>query len=353
MLNLIPLALMLALVLAFSAGPSPVDSLIEGGHWKRARTLAESEYKANPKNPAAVLRLARVRQAFGNLDEAARLAQQAAALDPKSSSAQRVLGDIYCDQAEKASLLSQLGLARKCKAALEAAVALDPKDSLSVEHLIMYLVQAPSIVGGDRKRANDLADGIVKRDPAQGYITLAEIAGKDKADSSGFYRKAVEADPRNYAARVSLAFWYAGPGHDPAEAEKHLRAAIESNPDRVRAWRALAALLASQNRIDETATLLAAAQSAVPDDLCPWFAAANNLMTHSIDLPRAELWIRKYLAETREPEVDAPPLASAHRVLALIYEKQGSKAEAIGELQTALRLKPDFDAAKQDLKRMR
>jgi hypothetical protein len=37
----------------------------------------------------------------------------------------------------------------------------------------------------------------------------------------------------------------------------------------------------------------------------------------------------------------------------LVYEKQGHKQEAHAELETALRLKPDFEPAKRDLKRLK
>jgi tetratricopeptide (TPR) repeat protein len=43
----------------------------------------------------------------------------------------------------------------------------------------------------------------------------------------------------------------------------------------------------------------------------------------------------------------------AHSSLGLICEKEGRKPEAIAELQTALRLNPDFEAAKQDWKRIK
>jgi len=35
-----------------------------------------------------------------------------------------------------------------------------------------------------------------------------------------------------------------------------------------------------------------------------------------------------------------------------LYEKEGRKAEARGELQTALRARPNFKVAKEDLKRL-
>jgi hypothetical protein len=37
----------------------------------------------------------------------------------------------------------------------------------------------------------------------------------------------------------------------------------------------------------------------------------------------------------------------------LVYEKEGRKADARNELETALRLKPDFEPAHRDLKRLK
>jgi len=351
------IALLFALpALAVAASPGslhPIDALIGNGHWKRARVQAEAEYKANPNDARVVYRLARVRREFGNLDEAAKLAETAVHLDPKYGPAQRELGDIYCSQAENASVFKQLGFARKCKAAFEAAVSLDPMDAANVEDLVGYLMQAPGIAGGDKKRAGELAASIVKADASRGYLIQAEIAGMEKRDPVGLYQKAVEADPGNYDARMALAIYCLGRSHDLAQGERHLRAALDANPDRVRAYRQLAGMLASQNRLDEAAELLARAEAAIPDDLSPYVAAGNNLVSHKIDLPRAENYFKKYLAQTREPEAEAPSLAMAHRSLGLAYEKEGRKAEAIAELHTALRLKPEFEAAKQDLKRMR
>jgi tetratricopeptide (TPR) repeat protein len=351
----IPLFLVLP-VLAAAAVPGSVpsvDALIENGHWKRARAQAEAEYKANPKDARTIYRLARVRRAFGNLDEAVKLGETAVSLDPKYAPAQRELGDLYCSQAEKASVFKQIGLAHKCKSAFETAVSLDPKDPANVEDLVGYLVQAPGIAGGDKKRAGELAAAIVKVDAARGYLIQAEIAANEKQEPGPFYQKAVEANPGNYAARMALAIYYMSTGHDIAQAERQLRAALELNPDCVRAYRQLAIALAVQNRLDETAALLIRAEGAVPDDLSPYFSAGNNMMAHKIDLPRAETYLKKYLAETREPEAESPSLAQAHRSLGLTYEKEGRKPEAIGELQSALRVKPDFEAARQDLKRMK
>jgi tetratricopeptide (TPR) repeat protein len=54
----------------------------------------------------------------------------------------------------------------------------------------------------------------------------------------------------------------------------------------------------------------------------------------------------------QEPEGNTPHLAAAHWRLALVLEKEGRKADAIAELQTAVKLKPDFEDARKDLKRL-
>jgi hypothetical protein len=77
------------------------------------------------------------------------------------------------------------------------------------------------------------------------------------------------------------------------------------------------------------------------------------MMLHNIDLPRAETYLKKYLNDTLEPGAQSPSPAMTHHSLRLLYEKEGRKIDAIAELQTALRLKPDFEAAKQDLKRLK
>ena len=77
---------------------------------------------------------------------------------------------------------------------------------------------------------------------------------------------------------------------------------------------------------------------------------AQALLEIGKDFPRAEGYARKYLSQ--EPEGEEPDTADAHRLLGLVFEKEGRKPEARAEIQTALRLRPNFKAAKDDLKRL-
>jgi hypothetical protein len=55
------------------------------------------------------------------------------------------------------------------------------------------------------------------------------------------------------------------------------------------------------------------------------------------------------LDETKEKEAGSPLIEGAHWSLALVYEKEGRKADARHELETALRLRPDFEPARIEI----
>lgn len=338
------------------AGDPDAQALIDNSHFKRARQLAEAGYRAHPNDARANYLLARVRHEFANFNEAVKYGEAAVRLDPKSSLYHRELGEIYADQAETVSIFRQLGLARKCHAEFEAALAIAPKDPDNLFDRMLYFLQAPGVVGGDKKKAVETANEIVKIDPSRGYLALARIARDQKEEGKleDLYKKAVDANPRSYEAQINLAGYYLGTQHaNPPAAEQHARAALALIPDRIEAYRFLALALVLGKRFDDAAQVLERAQAAVPDDLSPYVYAARAILRDSVELPKAEIYLKKYFNETKEPEPGAPLIAGAHWSLGLVYEKEGRKAEARSELETAVRLKPDFEPAKKDLKRLK
>jgi tetratricopeptide (TPR) repeat protein len=174
--------------------------------------------------------------------------------------------------------------------------------------------------------------------------------------------KAAEVNPKSYDAQVAWASLYLGNPAAPEDtgsrsranfplAEQHARSALGLNADRIDAYRLLADALVSPRRFDDAAKILTHAEQAIPDDLSPYVTAARAMLRHAMELATAEAYFRKYLAQTKEPEVGAPALAGVHRSLAILYETQGRLPDARNELETALWLKPDFEAAQRDLKR--
>jgi tetratricopeptide (TPR) repeat protein len=341
--------------LSVAAAEPDIETLMQNGHWKRARPLAEAGYSTHPNDARAAWLLSRVRDQFQNADDAAKYAELAVRLDPKVAAYHRALYEAYGDQMQKASVFKQLGLSHKMRAELDAALAIAPKDPETLFQQIGYLLNAPAMAGGDKKKAAQIASDMVKIDAASGYLALARVARAEKEDSKleGLYQKAVESDPKRYDARMVLAAFYSVAPHQNFTAmEQHAKAALDLNPDRIGAYRSLAFALASQKRFDETSKVLARAEAAVPDDLSPYISAARAMLSGGFELPRAETYLKKYITETKEPEAGAPALAAAHWSLGLVYEKEGRLPDAKNELQTALRLKPDFEPAKRDLKRL-
>jgi tetratricopeptide (TPR) repeat protein len=347
------LVLLLAMP-ALHADPK-IESLMECGHWKRARAAAEAALKANPNDARAAYDMARVRQRYGDLDDGIKYAELAIKLDPNLAPAHRILGELYGDKALKASFLKQIGLAGKIKSSFEKAAALDPKDPENLADLISYYLEAPGIAGGDKKKASELAQQLVKLNPSRGYLEMARIAQHEKhpEELGKFYELAVEANPKDYNAQLTLSNYYFNPPHQDVErAAKHAHAVLDLDPDRTAGYKLVGIALVMQHKYEDAGALLARAESAVPDDFSPYIVVARALLRENAELPRAEGYLKRYLERTQEPEAGTPPLAGGHWSLGLVYEKMGRKADAISEMQTALKLKSDFEPARKDLKRL-
>jgi X-X-X-Leu-X-X-Gly heptad repeat protein len=337
-----------------AADSSSVEALIEAGHWKRARAILEPRVAANPRDAQAAYLLSRTKLAFGDFDGALNSAQQAVALEDGNSSYHFQLAEVYGEMADRASMFAAASLARKFKGELEASLARDPTNLDALEALMEYSFQAPGLMGGDKGKARAIAEKMVQLSPVRGYLAQAELAkeAKDFAKVGECFIKAVQADPKDYEAQTALAGFYTQPSHRKTEcAGKHAREAVQLDPARAEGYSILARVLALERRWGELEAVLSASEKAVPDDLAPYFEAANALLESGVDLKRGEAYLRKYLAQ--EPEGEEPDAAHAHRLLGLILEKQGRRAEAVSELETAVHMNPRFKAAKEDLQRLK
>ena len=349
--------LLAAFCFPVSAGADDLASaqaLLEAGHWKRARALVEPRAAANPNDARAAWLLSRIKLAFGDLEGALKLAQQAVGLEDGNSDYHFQLGVVYGEMASRASIFAAGGLARKFKAEVEASLARDPKNLDALEALMEYSFQAPGLMGGDKTKAHAIADQLVQLSPARGYLAQAELAGeaKDQAEVEESLRKAAGADSRNYEAQTALAGFLAQPARrNTEEAGRHAREAVKLDPARAKGYSILAKVLALERRWSELEAVLGTSEKNVWDDLTPYYEAANALVESGVELQRSETYARKYVGQ--EPEGEEPDRAHAHRLLGLILEKRGRKSEAVAELETAVRLNPRFKEAKDDLHRLK
>ena len=349
----------LCLCAAATSLPAPnnesVDALIESGHWKRARQAAEVRLKANPNDAQAHAWLSKIKSGFGDLEGSIDEAERAVALNPNSAAFHGQLAEACALMADRSSVLKGLLYARRMKKEISAALALDPNhvDTLLVE--MMYAWKAPAMAGGDRDRAWQIAAHIGRVSPVWGYLARARLAqeeGNDKEVETAL-RKAVEADPSFYRARLALARFYCCSAQQKryALAEQVAREAITLDPSNAGGWEILARVYAAQGRGAELNDALARAESAAPDDLTPYYAAASVLFETGRDFAHAEQYLWRYLGQ--QVEGREPSYAEACWLLAELFEHEGRKSDAVRELRAAIHLDPSFEPARRDLYRLR
>ena len=316
----------LALLALLAAAPLPADEqapqtpaekLIAEGHWKRARALAEALYRQNPHDPLANFLMSQIRNAFGDRDSPPKLAEKAVALAPNVAKFHRQMAEVIGVMAQQSNMVHQYFLARRFKHEIDAALALDPRDVQALRDLMEYYLLAPGIAGGDQDKARATAARIAAIHPCEGYLAEARLAGfrKETARQESLLRKAVEADPANFHARETLAAYALAPEHlDLDLAAQQGREAIARDPARIAGYSILADVYAVRGSIAELDALLEAAEKNVPDDLAPYYRAADRLLRTGRDSTLAARYLRKYL--TQEPEGNQPTLADARAKLA-------------------------------------
>ena len=349
----------LALASAWALAAAPVlaadeaATLLDRGMFRRAAALCEQRLAANPSDAVASTVLSRVRSQQTQYDEALRLANAALAVNPKSADAYYAIAEVYGRKATDAGMLKAAGHAGKLKKAAEAAVAIDPNHVDALGILVDFHRRAPGIMGGDRKKAAEYLERLIKLDPAVGWGKKASAAFSDKDTTLGAecLARAVEQAPTSGRALVSLASWLVQPGRDQARAERLAKQAIELEPWRIGGWQVLAGYYAYHSRWADVDDVLARSEALDPTRLAPWYSAGRAILTASADPTRAERYLRHYLS--REPEYGSFSHAAARWRLGLALEKQGKKDEATAEIAAAVKADPKLDDAKKDLKRLK
>ena len=309
---------MVAMCLAPAALGQPADpeKLIEAGHWKQARAVVEARLRQAPGDPLANFFLSQVRNAFGERTTPLPLAEKAVALGPGVAKYHRQLAEVLGVQAQHAGAIQQLLLARRFRKEVDLALALDPRDVQALRDLLEFYLLAPGIAGGDSRKAAETAQRIGELDAPQGFLAGARIAEfhRQTSEAALELRRAAQAQPPSYRARVELARFCLAPEHsDPRAAESAAKEALSLDRGRVDAYSVLADVYAGGAEWSPLDAILTEASRQVPDDLTPYYRAADRLLSAGRDPARAERYLRTYLGE--EPEGNEPPASEARQKL--------------------------------------
>lgn len=222
------------------------------------------------------------------------------------------------EQAQRANVLRQPGLARRTKGEFERAVELDSSYIPAREGLVRYYIAAPGMFGGSIDRAREQAAAITRLNAYRGGLAHANVAIADK-DTAALIRAHEELAalfPDSLVPRVSLFNVHAARRDWPA------------------AWRELDAAL----RLRPSLVTLRYAEGRV--------AAESGQQ-----LDRGEAALRAYLGHSPAP--NEPSLAGAHWRLGMIAAHRGDVAGARKSYETALSVDPKFEPAKAALARLK
>ena len=345
---------------AQTVGVSTADKLLADGHYRRAEVAIRAALSRMPNDAHYLSDLSIVDWAFNRLDSAIANSEKAVAADPRSAEAHAHLGDALGAKlaSSNAGTFEKIALVHRFRKEVDKTLELDPNDVDALQDLAQFYWNAPGMVGGDKNKARQTADKLSSISPVRAALARTDFLTEDdnlprrNAAVIAVWRTAVAARPDDYEAHAALA---AACLEDPAhlgDAETEARRAIAIDPTRVSAWSTLATLYAKTGRWAELDASIKQARAKIPDDRTPQYRAAVAILTGNAaaQLPLAETMLRDYLGQ--QPEGQAPSHAGAHWRLGLVLEKEGRRAEAIRELQTAVQMDGSLDGARKDLKRL-
>ena len=268
----------------------------------------------NPKDGHADLLLCRSFYAEQQQDAAIGACENAVQALPQDSEAWDWMGRAYGMKASQAGPVAAFALARKVKAAFEAAVALDPSNGAAVDDLGEYYVYAPSIIGGGQDKAVSLANRVATQLPQQAHRIQALAAEKRK---------------------------------DYGTAEREFKAAIDvgKGPD---TWVDLGAFYWRRQQQDKAVDAL---KHSLAVDRAKDFSIVNaaSLLDSMHREPQlAEQAMEQYLSS--DAKSDAAPVVKVDVTLGKLLDRQGDKAGANIEFNRALELASAYEPAKLALK---
>ncbi|MCU1328286.1 MAG: Tetratricopeptide 2 repeat protein [Bryobacterales bacterium] len=328
----------------------PAAELVDSGHYLRAER--ELEAAGQPSDARSMWLLSRSKAALGKLDDAMTLAEAALALEPDNASYHVQIAAVAARLAEKAGLLKKLTYARRAKQELDAAAALDVKNTDAQWGLMMYFYAAPPMVGGDRTKAVQLGEQLASAVPDLGRYYQGRLASelKEVEKAEAFYKQSASENPLLFETASSLALHYMRTKPDQLRAERWACQAVHADPLRGEAWALLARAYTMCGCWAKAVDAAQKAEDADPDNLAPWFTLGEAAIERGEQLDQAPIWLTKYL--NKPIEGGQPPAALAHMHLATALSKTGKTADAVQEAQKAVDLDPTLENAKGELKRL-
>jgi tetratricopeptide (TPR) repeat protein len=158
--------------------------------------------------------------------------ERAVALAPRVSDYHHWLGNSYAWAAAIAPMCDKSALGRKCLAAYQRALALDPDNLAARFSLMNFYRHVPRLLGGGPRRAAAEAEEIHRRDPAEGAYARAVLLGDEKKYAQAFAALAgvLRQKPDHYAANSLFGRLALASGERVPEGAAALRRCLKFTP---------------------------------------------------------------------------------------------------------------------------
>lgn len=311
------LALLVALPLAAqSAGLELGIAHYNARRWSDAHAFFAAAARAQPKSAEAAFWYGKTLLAENKPGDAEDWFGKAVQLDSQSSEYHLWVARAIGVQAQHANVVKQPFLARRIKAAVDRAIALDPNNIDAREMRWQFYSMAPGIMGGGKDKAREEAAQIMHRNRYRGLFIELQVAGSAK---------------------------------DEAAAQRTLMTMMAEYVDSLQPVSLYASRLADRGRAPEAFAVVDAFHKRHPADPAVLYLVGRIAASSGQELDRGEQALRKYLTVEPSPSLNVPSQSNAHFRLGNIQEKRGDKVAARAEYELAVRLDSRNEAAKRAL----
>lgn len=294
------------------------QTLFDNNQYQEVVILLESKRTNFPKSKDILTLLGNSYLKTNQYDEAIDVFSALVELNKESGNNFYLLGEANLQALMNNSNFFKMGpYASATKSALQKALELKPEHIEARIQLSNYYLNAPMIAGGSTKKAKKHAEILKKYNPLKGRLLLASIHIKKG---------------------------------DYTDAEKIYLDMLNEGIEHNKTYYLLS--LVKFNMKDYKASMDYAEQSieSFPEYITSYYQFGKSSFYANLETDKALKRLQFYIDSEKEPS--NPRNHWAYLRMGEIYRSQGDKTAAKVALEKALKLKPDFDAAKKILQEL-
>jgi len=247
--------------------PPQLAQLHIAGRYQELAEALRAAVETQPQSAPLHYWLGRSYYEMRDYNRAASSLERATQLAPDRSEYHDWYGKACGRRAQQANPFSAFSLARRTHRAFQTAVQLAPTNVEAQRDLIRYLLNAPGFLGGGEEASLKQIQALSVVDAVDGMLARAEyyVTRKKFDQAAAEYEKILQTDVRRIGVHMEIAEFYRDRG-DAARMQAAVAAAARLGPNdtRLEYYRGVALVLAKQDPGDAEKHLRAYLQS-VPD----------------------------------------------------------------------------------------